>query len=138
MAPVANPTLQRPRRDRTRNIGRSVPRPRRFTVALGLLASVGVVATSLRTAPPDLLVPLAIIWLSAFVLGALWLRGGPTVLTVAAAMVKVITAALIIWSITHPHSTIGPHDAVDWVPLGSLNAATGIWLLRVIRHQARQ
>lgn len=102
-----------------------------------MLASVGVAATSLRAAPLELLVPLGGLWLLLFAAGALWRRGGPTVLVVAAVLVKAITAALVVWAITHPHSPIGPHDAIDWVPLGSLNAATGIWLLRVIRHQAR-
>lgn len=81
-------------------------------MALGLLASAGVAATSLRALPPGLLVPLAAAWLIAFAAGALWPRGGPVLLTVLA-------------------------GAVDWIPLGALNAATGIWLLRVIRHQAR-
>jgi hypothetical protein len=44
---------------------------------------------------------------------------------------------MIVWAVTHPHSPIGPHGAVDWVPLGMLNAATGLWLLSVIRHRAR-
>jgi len=26
---------------------------------------------------------------------------------------------------------------LDWIPLGSLNAATGLWLLAVIRKRAR-
>ena len=102
-----------------------------------MLASAGVAASSLRTVPPVLLVPLASLWLFMFILGALWRGGGPAVLIVAAVMVKAITAVLIIWAITHPHSALGPHHALDWVPLGSLNAATGVWLLRTIRHQAR-
>lgn len=102
-----------------------------------MLASAGVAASSLRAAPLGLLVPLGSLWLCVFVLGALWRRSGPAVLIVAAVMVKAMTAVLVIWAVTHPHSPIGPHDALDWVPLGSLNAATGIWLLRVIRHQAR-
>jgi hypothetical protein len=119
---MVNPTYTSPQQAPARTVAWPVPRPRRFTVALGLLASVGVAASSLRAAPPALLVPLTILWLLVFAVGALWLRGGPVVLTVAAAMVKAITAALIIWAITHP--------------LGSLNAATGIWLLHVIRHRA--
>ena len=137
MGLMVNPTYTSPQQAPARTVAWPVPRPRRFTVALGLLASAGVAASSLRAAPPVLLVPLTILWLLVFAAGALWLRGGPVVLTVAAAMVKAITAALIIWAITHPHSPIGPHGALDWIPLGSLNAATGIWLLHVIRHQAR-
>jgi hypothetical protein len=137
MGLVVNPTRTPPQQAPSRTVAWPVPGPRRFTVALGLLASAGVAASSLRAAPPALLVPLTILWLLVLAAGALWLRGGPVVLTMAAAMVKAITAALIIWAITHPHSPIGPHDALDWIPLGSLNAATGIWLLRVIRHQAR-
>jgi hypothetical protein len=102
-----------------------------------MVASIGVAVTSLRAAPLVVLVPLTIAWLLAFAAGALWATGGPVVLTVLAAMVKAITVALVVWAITHPQSPIGPHEALDWVPLGSLNAATGIWLLRVIRHQAR-
>jgi hypothetical protein len=82
------------------------------------------------------LAPLIATWLLLFAAGALWLHGGQVILTVVAAMVKAITAALIIWAVTHPHSPIGPHSTLDWIPIGSLNAATGIWLLRVIRHQA--
>ncbi len=106
-------------------------------MVLGPLATVGVVASSLRAAPLSLLVPFTAVWLSLFAAGALWRRGGPIVLIVLAVMVKAITATLIVWALTHPQSPFGPHDALDWVPLGSLNAATGIWVLRVIRHQAR-
>lgn len=113
-----------------------IPGPRRLTFGLGVLASAGVAATSLRAAPLGLLVPLLCAWLGMFVVGALWRSGGPAVLIAAAVLVKLITAALVVWAITHPQSLIGPHEALDWVPLGSLNAATGIWLLRVIRHQA--
>jgi hypothetical protein len=134
---MVNSMLSPPRQERSRTVAWPVPRPRRFTVALALPASAGVAASSLRAAPLSLLIPLTALWLLAFAAGALWVRGGPIVLTVAAAMVKAVTAALIIWAITHPHSPLGPHDALDWIPLGSLNAATGIWLLRVIRHQAR-
>jgi hypothetical protein len=56
---------------------------------------------------------------------------------VLAGAVKALTIGLIVWAVTNPRSPIGPHGAVDWIPLGALNAATGIWLLRVIRHQAR-
>jgi hypothetical protein len=95
-----------------------------------------VVASSLRAAPLTVLIALTISWLLILASGAVWVRGGPIVLTVIASMVKLVTAALITWTITHPHSPIGLHEALDWVPLGSLNAATGIWWLRVIRHQA--
>jgi hypothetical protein len=53
-----------------------------------------------------------------------------------AGIVKAMTVALIIWSVTHPNSPIGPHGALYWLPLGALNGATGIWILRVIRHRA--
>lgn len=122
---------------RSRQPSWRIARPRRFTVALGLIASIGVAMTSLRAAPLGLLVPVTTAWLSAFAVGGLWARGGPAVLTGLAAAVKAITVALIVWAITHPQSPIGPHGALDWVPLGSLNAATGIWLLRVIRHQVQ-
>jgi hypothetical protein len=62
---------------------------------------------------------------------------GTLILTVLAALTKTATVLMIVWAVTHPHSPIGPHGAVDWVPLGMLNAATGLWLLAVIRHRAR-
>jgi hypothetical protein len=122
---------------RSRQARWRLPRPRRFTVVLGLIASVGVAMTSLRAAPLGLLIPVTIAWLSAFAAGGLWARGGPAILTGLAAVVKAMTVALIVWAITHPQSPIGPRGALDWIPLGSLNAATGIWLLRVIRHQVQ-
>jgi hypothetical protein len=134
---VANSTLSPPPHAALRTVAWPIPRPRRFTVGLGVLASAGVATSSLRAAPLVLLVPLGCLWLCVFLLGALWQRGGPAVLGVVAVLVKVITAVLIVWAITHPHSPLGPHDALDWVPLGALNAATGIWWLRIIRHQAR-
>lgn len=134
---MVSPTLNPPRHTSLGAIAWPIPQPRRFTVGLGVLASAGVAASSLRAAPLVLLVPLGCLWLLLFVLGALWRRGGPVVLIVLAVLVKVITGVLIVWAITHPHSPFGPHDTLDWVPLGSLNAATGIWWLRIIRHQAR-
>jgi 4-amino-4-deoxy-L-arabinose transferase-like glycosyltransferase len=115
----------------------AVPVPRRFPVALGLLASTAVFATSLRALPPVILFPLAAAWLGAFVLGALLPRQGRVILTVLAGLVKASTVVLIVWALTHSHSPIGPHGPGDWVPLGMLNAATGLWLLAVIRHRAR-
>ena len=54
-----------------------------------------------------------------------------------AALTKITTVVMILWAITHPHSPLGPHIALDWVPLGLLNAGTGLWLLAVIRHRAQ-
>jgi len=134
---MTNSTLRVPGRPDHPAVAWPVPPPRRFTVVLGLLASVGVAASSLRAAPAALLIPLTAAWLLLFVAGALWLRGGPVLLIVLASLVKAVTAVLVVWALTHPHSPIGPHGPLDWVPLGALNAATGIWLLRVIRHEAR-
>jgi hypothetical protein len=106
-------------------------------VALAIVASVGVFATSLRALPAGVLFPLAAAWLAAFAAGALAPRKGTLILTVLAALTKTATAVMIVWAITQPHSPIGPHGAVDWVPLGMLNAATGLWLFAVIRHRAR-
>jgi hypothetical protein len=120
---------------RTRRL--TVPAPRRLPAALAIAASTGVFATSLRALPPAVLYPLAAAWLAAFAAGALAPRTGTLILTVLAALTKPATIALIVWAITHPHSAVGPHTALDWVPLGMLNAATGLWLLAVIRHRAR-
>ncbi|MEP7161006.1 MAG: hypothetical protein ABI746_07865 [Dermatophilaceae bacterium] len=111
----------------------TVPAPRRLTCCLGAVASVGVMLTSLDSpvwAGPGLG------WVAAFIVGALLPRGD-VVLTAVAALTKLATIALVVWSLSHPLSPIGPHGVLDWVPLGALNAATGVWLLRLIRGQAR-
>jgi hypothetical protein len=114
-----------------------IPAPRRFPVALATIASAGVFATSLRALPPAVLVPLAAAWFGAFAIGALAPKAGVVTLNVLAALTKTATAVLIVWALTHPHSPIGPHTMLDWIPLGTLNSATGLWLLAVIRHRAR-
>jgi 4-amino-4-deoxy-L-arabinose transferase-like glycosyltransferase len=114
-----------------------IPAPRRLPVALAIIASAGVFATSLRALPAAVLFPLAAAWLAAFAAGALAPRKGTIILTVLAAVTKTATVAMIIWAITRPNSPAGPHTALDWVPLGLLNAGTGLWLLAVIRHRAR-
>jgi 4-amino-4-deoxy-L-arabinose transferase-like glycosyltransferase len=119
--------------------GRSavIPAPRRLPVTLAIIASTGVFATSLRALPAAVLLPLAAVWLAAFTAGALALRNGTWILTVLAALTKTATAVMIVWAITRPHSPVGPHTVLDWVPLGLLNASTGLWLLAVIRHRAQ-
>lgn len=114
-----------------------LPVPRRFTVVLGAVASLGVAATCLRGIPAAALIPLTALWVAGFAVGGAWIAGGRVVLTVWAAMVKALTVLLVYWTITYPHSLTGPHIWWDWVPLGALNAATGLWLLRVIRHRDR-
>jgi hypothetical protein len=114
-----------------------IPAPRRFPVGLAVIASAGVFATSLSALPAAVLFPVATAWFAAFAAGAFAPRTGPVILTVLAALVKTVTAVLIIWALSHPQSAIGPHTALDWVPLGSMNAGTGLWLLAVIRHRAR-
>ena len=114
-----------------------IPVPRRLPVALAVIASVGVFATSLRALPAAVLFPLAVVWFAAFAAGAFALRSGRVILTVLAALVKIVTIALAVWAVTHPHSAIGPHTALDWVPLGMLNSGTGLWLLALIRHRAQ-
>jgi hypothetical protein len=115
----------------------AIPAPRRFPVALAMIASVGVFATSLRSLPVPVLFPLAAAWLAAFAAGALAPKTGPMILTVLSALARPVIIALIIWAVTHPHSTLGPHTILDWVALGPVEASTGLWLLAVIRHRAR-
>jgi hypothetical protein len=121
------------------NSGRlaAIPAPRRFPVTLAMIASTGVFATSLRALPAAALFPLAAAWLAAFIAGAVAPRSGPVILTVLAGLTKAATAGLIVWAVTHPHSPIGPHTALYWIPLGMLNAGTGLWLLAVIRYRAK-
>jgi hypothetical protein len=123
--------------DISRSAHLAIAVPRRLPVALAMAASVGVFTTSLRALPAVVLFPVAAVWLAAFAVGALAPRRGTLILTVLAALTKTATVVMIVWAVTHPHSPIGPHGAVDWVPLGMLNAATGLWLLAVIRHRAR-
>lgn len=109
-----------------------VPAPRRLSCCLGAVASVGVVLTSLDS--PVWVGP-GVVWVAAFI-AAGFPRRGDVVLTVVAALTKVATIALVVWSLSHALSPVGPHGVLDWVPLGGLNAATGVWLLRVIRGRA--
>jgi hypothetical protein len=111
--------------------------PRRLPVALAIAASIAVFATSLRALPAVVLLPVEAAWLAAFAAGAVAPVKGTLILTVLAALTKTATVVMIVWALTHPHSPIGPHGVVDWLPLGMLNAATGLWLLAVIRHRAR-
>jgi len=115
----------------------AIPAPRRLPAALAIAASIGVFATSLRALPAVALFPLALAWLAAFAAGALAPRKGTLILTLLAALTKTATVVMIVWVITSPHSPVGPRSALDWVPLGLLNAGTGLWLLAVIRHRAR-
>lgn len=115
----------------------AIPPPRRLPVALAIVASIGVFGTSLSALPLAALLPLAMAWLSAFAAGALARGKGTVILTVLAALTKTATVIMIVWVITRPYSPLGPRSALDCVPLGLLNAATGLWLLAVIRHRAR-
>lgn len=115
----------------------AVAAPRRFPVTLAVIASVGVFATSLRALPPAVLFPLAAAWLLAFAVGALSPTKGVVVLTVLACLTKVALVAMVVWAIANPHSPVGPHTVLDWIPLGLQNMGTGLWLLAVIRHRAR-
>jgi hypothetical protein len=128
---IAAAAIQSPRRFL------AVPAPRRIPAALAVAASAGVFATSLRGLPAAALFPLAAAWVAAFAAGAFAPRKGALILTVLAAVTKAATVVLIVWAISRPHSPVGPHTALDWVPLGLLNAGTGLWLLAVIRHRAR-
>jgi hypothetical protein len=115
----------------------AIPAPRRLPVALALVGSTGVFATSLHALPAPVLYPLAAAWLGAFIAGALAPRIGTHILTTLASLTKPATIVLAVWALTHAHSPIGPHTILDWIPLGLLNSATGLWLLTVIRHRAR-
>ena len=115
----------------------AIPVPRRLPVVLALIGSVGVFATSLRALPAAVLFTLAAAWLAAFAAGALASGTGRLILTALAALTKTATVAMIVWAVAHPHSPLGPHTVLDWVPLGLLNASTGLWMLAVIRHRAQ-
>ena len=116
--------------------GVQVRRPRRLTVFLGPIASVGVALTSFHAAAPAVVVPVLALWLSAFAAGALWLRGGPAVLSALAVTVKLMTVTLVLAVLVF-HTRFGPQGPLDWIPLGMLNAATGIWFLRLIGGEAQ-
>lgn len=120
-----------------------VLQPRRHSVAtrlphvlVGSAASIAVAATSFAAAPAIVVVPVTALWLLAFAVSATWIRHGAALLTVMAGVVKAVTVALIVL-VFAAHSQIGPQQGLDWIPLGTLNAATGLWFLKVIRGQAR-
>ena len=122
---------------RLAGLPRSIPGPRRFPCALAFAASIGVFATSLAHLRLPVLCVLACAWLGLIAAGAFASRRGPVILTVLASLTKALTVLMIGWSVSHPHSPVGLHSPLDWIPLGSLNAATGLWLLAVIRKRAR-
>lgn len=105
-------------------------------VVVGSAASIAVAATSFAAAPAVVVVPVTALWLLAFAVSATWIRHGALLLTIMASAVKAITVALIIL-VFAARSQIGPTQGLDWIPLGTLNAATGLWFLKVIRGQAR-
>ncbi len=113
----------------------TVPRSRRLTVLLAPPASVVVALTSFHAVDLAVMVPLTTLWLAAFCAGALWRSGGRGLLIGLAATVKVMTLVIVVLRLAL-HSRIGPQGPLDWIPLGSLNAATGIWFLKVIRGSA--
>lgn len=105
-------------------------------VVVGSAASIAVAATSFAAASAIVVVPVTALWLLAFAVSATWISHGALLLTLMASAVKAVTLALVI-VVFATHSQIGPHHGLDWIPLGMLNAATGLWLLKVIRGQAR-
>lgn len=56
---------------------------------------------------------------------------GRVTLTVLACGVKVATVLAVLWAVTHP-TGFGPHDALQWVPIGLANAGGGLWLKSVL------
>ncbi|MCD2195679.1 hypothetical protein LQ327_20115 [Actinomycetospora endophytica] len=75
--------------------------------------------------------------LVAVVLGAVAALGsshdtaGRRTLTVLAVGIKVMTVVAVVWAVTHP-TGFGPHDALQWVPLGLANAGGGLWTRSVV------
>ena len=137
------PTERRKRRRPTAAldlIADRVPRPRRAPVVIMAAAGVGVIATSFGSLPVAALVALSAGW--GVLLGAIALwrgRGGRVALTVTSIGIKVLTVALVVWSLSHPHSPVGPHNIGDWIPLGLLNAGSGgFWLRRVVCDQTQE
>jgi hypothetical protein len=56
---------------------------------------------------------------------------GRVTLTVLACTIKVATVLGVVWAVGHP-TGFGPHDALQWVPLGLANAGGGLWLKSVL------
>jgi hypothetical protein len=96
--------------------------------AVGFVASIGVGLTSLDRGWWPLL---GVIWAAGFVLTVI-IERGDRLFTALALMTKPATIALIVLSFT---SSYGPHTALDWVPLGSLNAVTTLWLVNLVRRR---
>jgi hypothetical protein len=43
----------------------------------------------------------------------------------------------VVWAVGHP-AGFGPHDALQWVPLGLANAGGGLWLRSVLLGSRRR
>jgi hypothetical protein len=76
--------------------------------------------------------------LVALVLGAVVALGSPEhaargrlTLTVLACGIKVATVLAVVWAVGHP-TGFGPHDPLEWVPIGLANAGGGLWLRSVL------
>lgn len=78
---------------------------------------------------------LALLAVALVLLAQVW-RGRPervrSLGLALAVTIKTVTIVALIWALTHP-TGFGPRTALDWVPIGMVNAGGGLWLLQVIR-----
>jgi hypothetical protein len=111
-------------------------RGRSGTSAILLIAGVATLLTSFASLPAPLLGLATAGWTGLvvfFARAAVGARG----LTALCILIKSATIALIVVVILNPASPVGPTNGLDWIPLGALNAGSGLWFLALIRHQAR-
>jgi hypothetical protein len=116
--------------------------PRGFAPAVLLVAGLGWIGGTYGWpgpgTAPAIAVTAAHLALVATALAAIAALGSPRhvrtgriALTVLAGTVKVVTVFAVVWAIGHP-TGFGPHDAMQWVPLGLANAGGGLWTRSVV------
>ena len=110
--------------------------PRQLVVAVVTIASAAVAGTSFAAAPAWMLLAGAAAWLALLGIAAFGERAGRWALTAVSVLLRLATIALLAWYFARPASPLGAHDLMSWVPIGVANAASGLWLLRVIRRRA--
>ena len=110
--------------------------PRQLVVAVVTIASAAVAGTSFAAAPAGLLLAGAAAWLVLLGIAAFGERAGRWALTTVSVVLRLATIALLAWYFARPASPVGAHDLLSWVPIGVANAASGLWLLRVVRRRA--
>jgi hypothetical protein len=111
-------------------------RGREGTCAVMLIAGVATFLTSFNALPPVALGAITAVW-AALVVYFARSRSGKVGLTALSILIKSGTIALIVLVVVDPSSPVGPTNGLDWIPLGALNAGSGLWFLSLIQRRAQ-